>query len=239
MKIGVHPEYPDYIVREDGRVFRRTAGGRGRMPGDEVFGRVLKSGYRQFKLINQFGAKGFIRANRLVAEVFHGSPPSRNHHAAHNDGDRLNNASSNLRWASAKENNADQVIHGTRRRGSRVHSAVLTELQVKEVRATYDGSRGQLRRLGERYGISQSALGRVLRNEAYVDPSFTPYDFPRRPLPETRQEILSVYLKSGFQGVRPMLEKLGLTPGYASALARFHGFKSRARGSSGRNGGEL
>lgn len=51
--------------------------------------------------------------HRLVCHAFHGEPPTPDHHAAHNDGDRGNNRATNLRWATPKENTADRYIHGT------------------------------------------------------------------------------------------------------------------------------
>lgn len=55
--------------------------------------------------------------HRMVCEAFHGKPPTPKHHAAHADGDPLHNVPGNLRWATATENAADSVSHGTRPKG--------------------------------------------------------------------------------------------------------------------------
>lgn len=49
----------------------------------------------------------------LVADAFHGPKPTPQHQAAHGDGNPQNNAASNIRWATAKENQRDRFEHGT------------------------------------------------------------------------------------------------------------------------------
>ena len=51
----------------------------------------------------------------LVVLAFLGPPPFPGAHAAHFDGDKLNNRLSNLRWASPAENEADKRRHGRTR----------------------------------------------------------------------------------------------------------------------------
>lgn len=61
------------------------------------------------------GYLGFAKQSRLhtaVLEAFVGPCPE-GHEAAHFDGDKHNNALSNLRWATHAENIADKVRHGT------------------------------------------------------------------------------------------------------------------------------
>lgn len=53
-----------------------------------------------------------VAVHTLVLEAFAARRPA-GMQCAHNDGDRSNNALSNLRWATPKENNADKRQHGT------------------------------------------------------------------------------------------------------------------------------
>jgi hypothetical protein len=53
--------------------------------------------------------------------------------ACHNDGDTSNNAAGNLRWGTVAANLADQLGHGTKRRGSRSHNTKHNELDVLAV----------------------------------------------------------------------------------------------------------
>lgn len=160
----IHPRFPDYDICEDGRIFRARysktgKGSRSSRLGAEIKGRVLLSGYRQFNLVQANGEQALVRANRLIAETFLGPAPTPRHHCAHGDGDRLNNAISNLRWATAKENNADQNLHGTRRRGNRT----LTDEQMQKIRCGYSGRRGHLVEMSKSLGIPKTTLVRVIK----------------------------------------------------------------------------
>ena len=63
----------------------------------------------------------------LVCTAFHGPKPTAKHKVAHRDGNGLNNAAQNLRWATSKENEADKRLHGRQRR-------VLSGIEVAEIR---------------------------------------------------------------------------------------------------------
>jgi hypothetical protein len=70
----------------------------------------------------------------LVAEAFIGPRPD-GMECAHNDGNRMNCAASNLRWATCVSNNADKRLHGTRQTGERHGLSKLTDAQVLAIRA--------------------------------------------------------------------------------------------------------
>jgi hypothetical protein len=58
------------------------------------------------------GIRRVIRVHRLVAEVFLGPQPADGLEVCHNDGDRNNNAATNLRWDTRAANINDQKLHG-------------------------------------------------------------------------------------------------------------------------------
>jgi hypothetical protein len=130
-------------------------------------GRILKSGYRQFHLIDKNRKKRGIRANRLVAETFLGQAPSPEHHAAHSDGDRLNNDYRNLRWATALENHADRIKHGTVLRGAEVKTARLDEDKIKKIRAAWTGKRGELLSFARKYQVGTTTIRRVIERTTW------------------------------------------------------------------------
>ncbi len=72
--------------------------------------------------------------HRLVAMAFLGPPPTAEHVVAHLDGGRQNNHSTNLTWATQRENVAHTVTHGTHNRGGRNGQAKLDEVYVKAIR---------------------------------------------------------------------------------------------------------
>lgn len=62
--------------------------------------------------LGQRGRRRDVTLHRLVCEVFHGPPPTKNSCVAHFDGNKSNNVASNLRWATYSENEFDKRRHG-------------------------------------------------------------------------------------------------------------------------------
>lgn len=56
--------------------------------------------------------------HRLVCEAFHGDPPSLKYHAAHVNGDSLDNKEFNLYWATPQQNIDDRERHKKLRKGT-------------------------------------------------------------------------------------------------------------------------
>ena len=66
--------------------------------------------------------KSFL-VHALVTTAFHGQKPSPSHVVCHWDGERLNNAASNLRWGTLSDNLHDAVRHGTHAMSIKTHCA--------------------------------------------------------------------------------------------------------------------
>lgn len=78
-----------------------------------------------------------FRAHRYMCELVHGSAPTDMHQAAHSCGNGHLGCVNpkHLRWATPKENIADQKIHGTYRAGSKIeHKAILNEGIVADIK---------------------------------------------------------------------------------------------------------
>jgi hypothetical protein len=98
---------------------------------------LTQYGYHQVSVC-QDGKKLARLVHRLVAYAFIGPPPSPEYDVLHYDGDKTNNALVNLRWATPKENSADQVRHGTTIRGEKSPHSKLTDKDVQIIRYLYD-----------------------------------------------------------------------------------------------------
>lgn len=164
----IHQLFPDYLIGEDGTVERRVDSRHYQKAGRIIRGRVLRSGYRQFNLVGMDGRKHLVRGNRLVCEAYHGPPPTAAHHAAHKDGDRLNDTPENLYWATPKENKADSIRHGTATRGERVANRKLTDEAVRIIRATYTGRKGELVSLAKRFGVVSTCIQKVVTRQTWT-----------------------------------------------------------------------
>lgn len=123
-----------YEVSNLGRV-KRVVAGRRTFVGKILTFIIDKDGYHRVNLFNGSAKKSLILGvHRLVCVAFNGNAPSSKHQVAHNDGNRQNNVSTNVRWATSKENHADRVAHGTDPKGERANSSKLTEKDVREIR---------------------------------------------------------------------------------------------------------
>ncbi len=69
----------------------------------------------------------------VMAATFIGDRPA-GMEVCHNDGNSLNNAASNLRYDTKKNNEADKIKHGRHQNGERNPSAKLTDSEAAEIR---------------------------------------------------------------------------------------------------------
>lgn len=149
---------PAGVVTRNGKVIKPT----------------LSSGYLAYsESINNI--KKSVHVHRKVAEYYIPNPlnkPCINHI----DGNKLNNAVSNLEWVTYKENSQHASKLGlndyqkTRKTKNNVSARTLTLEQANEIRTTYvNGSRVRgARALGRVYGIPHTAILLILKNKTYT-----------------------------------------------------------------------
>jgi hypothetical protein len=101
-----------------------------------------------------------VTVARAVLLAFVGAAPVSDAHAAHNDGDKDNNRLSNLRWATATENQADVERHGNRCKGSAVHGAVLNESDIPAIRNRISQGEKQAA-IASEFGVSISTISLI------------------------------------------------------------------------------
>lgn len=141
---------PGYSVREDGAVIgpkghvRKLA--------------VSNAGYLHCSLN---GGKGDLSVHRAVAIAFLGAPPTEGHQVAHKDGNRQNNAASNLRWATPRENCADRLIHGAK-------TVKLNSDQVRVIRARLARGVKQCA-IADEYGVSPNHICQIANEKRWVN----------------------------------------------------------------------
>ena len=157
------PSWPEYEVSENGDI-RRTV---------KRYGNVgLRKPYRAAngRLMIVMRHRGTARAchvSRLVLEAFDGPAPSDKHQCAHGDGNPDNNHWTNLRWATASENQMDRVGHGTSNRGERFGRVRLSEDQAREAKAAL--RRGDsCRDIGARFGVSRQTINSIRRGDSWA-----------------------------------------------------------------------
>lgn len=122
---------------------------------------TLPSGYLQADLRRDNKAAHHY-VHRLVLRAFVREPVAKEE-ACHNDGNRANNALSNLRWDTRSGNHQDKNAHGTMQRGESHARAKLTEADIRAIRR----DPRSLTQIGAAYGISWGHAGHVKRGGAW------------------------------------------------------------------------
>jgi len=115
--------------------------------------------YRNGKFINK-------SVHDLVLTAFEGEcPPGKE--GAHNDGNKINNMITNLRWATPTENNRDKRIHGTHLSGQKINTSKLDEDSVRRIRMAYIRKRGTMEQLGKIYGVGKTTIRDIVKRRTW------------------------------------------------------------------------
>lgn len=149
------PRCPRYTVGSDGTIIGPS--------GKRLAGAVVPGGYRLVLIYPGDGTRKTVSIHILVCETFHGPKPSAKHAVAHWDGDSNNNAASNLRWATYRENIHDKWRHGRMHRSSGELDGMskLRQSQVLEIRRRYAEGESQ-RSLAREYGVKQPTISNII-----------------------------------------------------------------------------
>jgi hypothetical protein len=100
--------------------------------------------------------------HQLVAEAFLGPCPE-GMEVCHSDGNRANNALSNLRYDTRKNNHADKRLHGTHLVGDTCPASKLTAGDVLAIRA----SDKRASELAREYGVSDANIHCILKRKSW------------------------------------------------------------------------
>lgn len=140
--------------------------------GQRVFRhRVMKlcresNGYLRVTLWRNASVGEKILVHTLVLTAFVGPRPPGAVARHFPDNDRANNAARNLSWGTAKQNQADRIVHGTDNRGERHPLAKIGHSAVQQIKALCEAGIQQ-RNVAARFGISQRQVGRIARGESW------------------------------------------------------------------------
>lgn len=149
------PNYPDYAVTDDGRVFSKRR---------NIFLRPLidRNGRLTVLVCVKNIRKTFALA-RLVADAFvKNNKPSEFTIILHKDGNKSNNHFRNLRWA-----RHDERAH--RAYGEKWHRAKLDNHEVAAIRKAYSTGKVTYRDLSNRYGVTVSQIGHIINHRSRIN----------------------------------------------------------------------
>lgn len=153
-----------YYVSEDGFVYRN-----GRKIG------TYTHNYPSVVVRYEDGSYRTHYIHRLVAEAYIPNPECKAY-VNHKDGNRHNNAVSNLEWSTPSENALHAVETGLKRTGVDSPTSILNEEQVHHIcRLLSEGRR--VKDIVEMFNISQSIVSEIKAKKKYKAIS-EKYDFP-------------------------------------------------------------
>ena len=166
------PGYIGYEASDLGRVRSyRSVNGRGPLKDSPhlILGKPAPG--KEYLRVHLSGGTGGLKTmpvHIVILITFKGPRPSNEHDGCHGDGDAKNNALTNLRWGTKQSNADDRVNHGTQVRGTAVNLAVLTEAQVREIKAAIPTwKKGLGRRFAHKFGVGDSSISAVKRGHTW------------------------------------------------------------------------
>jgi len=138
--------------------------------GKSAGGRILKvndngHGYKNVMLCVNYKTKRKY-VHRMVLEAFVGECPE-GMEARHLNGKRDDNRIENLEWSTHSDNMWDREKHGTLRHGRLSNLSKLSDHDVFEMRERYATRMYTQQEIAEDYGITQTAVGLIVRGDAW------------------------------------------------------------------------
>lgn len=159
MKWAPIPNYAGYEITENGEV-RSWKRGKARIKAQKLD----RCGYWTI-CVGRNAIQSYPQVHILVAETFLGPRPT-GYWCRHLDGVSTNNHVSNLQWGTPRENFEDTARHG-KLKGENNAAAKLSEVAVRAIRKMLDNGVSQ-KEVGRVIGISESAVGRISKNECWA-----------------------------------------------------------------------
>ena len=128
---------------------------------------VTDSGYVNVALIDETNGRITKRLHRIVAQRFVPNPENKPE-INHIDGDKQNNAATNLEWVTRKENQNHALETGLQIPlvGSEKPTAKLTENDVVDIRKEYREGCIQME-LAEKYGVARQTISSIVNFKAW------------------------------------------------------------------------
>lgn len=139
----------------------------------KVSGQVLKQWLSDqgYSLVRLSSPRKVARVHRLVAQAF---LPNQNNlpNVNHIDFVRSNNSVQNLEWCTQWHNLKHSEKFGRMQKnywcGKRSPNASIDDQTAEEIRFLYRQGGVSWQKLGDRFGISKRAIGRIINGETYV-----------------------------------------------------------------------
>ena len=152
--------FPDYEVSRSGEV-RRVTGHRGKPPIGVLKLATQPNGYRAVNLYRG-GVSKRRTVHTLVWDAFGEEPRDGDIEVNHKDGDKSNNALSNLELKTSAGNKEHASATSLSAFGDRNAATKLSEKEVQVIRDAYAAGNVSQRSLAESFGVSQGHVSDII-----------------------------------------------------------------------------
>jgi len=155
-------------ITKDGRIFSKNFFPKCGNPIQwlEIFPCLNSAGYKRICLSMRGKGRIAITVHKLVALAYLGEPPNKLC-VCHNDGDKLNNNLSNLRYDTFKSNSEDMVRHGKSRKGELAHANKLSTSDVKKIILKTIVLNEALCDVAKEFNVSTHAISSICHNKTW------------------------------------------------------------------------
>jgi len=156
-----------YKIDERGKLHSNPRQG---TKGKIIKGSITKHGYLRYGLKTKNKKQVNRFAHVLVAMAFIPNPDNLKE-VNHEDGDKLNNSVTNLKWCTRSYNVKHAYDTGIKQANPRLGEAhpgsKLNNETVMLIRNEYKGKNTSHQKLGIKYGVSAGVIGRIVNNKSW------------------------------------------------------------------------
>lgn len=154
--------FPDYDFHEDGFVISKVS----KVP--RILKPIKMGAYVGLQLKRADGLSEKAYLHRLICEAFNGPCPPEME-CRHLDGDKTNNAASNLKWGTRTENENDKKNHGTMPVGGKNPMAKLTDEAVVAMRRHRETTSESYAKIAKKFGVSTMTAFRAITKQSWSE----------------------------------------------------------------------
>lgn len=122
--------------------------------------------YVGLSLLRDDGLIERVYVHRVICEAFNGPCPD-GLQCRHIDGDKTNNAASNLAWGTKRENEDDKRMHGTLPIGEANPMAKLSQQRVRDMRSVRAATGDSYARIAKAFGVSTMTAFRAITGQSW------------------------------------------------------------------------
>lgn len=135
--------------------------------GGRILSPQLSRGYAMLSVaLGKRNKRRLVSIHREVAALFIGPPPA-GHEVNHKDGDKLNNAATNLEYLTKSDNTLHAYRIGLMQNGSGRPGAKLTEDQARAIRQTYCKGIISYATLAKQFNVSERLVRQIVSGKKW------------------------------------------------------------------------